>query len=141
MRLRSPRERSVQTLCYEAGGLLLPVPLYLFYSGQETGAGALLMLALSGAVMIWSPAHNTIFDWADLRLSGRVASDRPQAWRVVHAISHEVTTVVVTLPILIWMGGHGLREALLLDLGLTLLYALYAYGFHLVYDRLRPVPD
>jgi uncharacterized membrane protein len=71
--------------------------------------------------------------------SGRVASDRPQKWRVVHAVSHEATTVVVTLPILVWLGGHGWGEALLLDLGLTVLYAVYAYGFHLVYDRLRPV--
>jgi uncharacterized membrane protein len=139
MRLRSPKERLIQTLCYEAGGLLLSVPLYLIYSGHETGEGALLMLALSIAVMVWSPIHNTVFDWIDLRLSGRVASDRPQKWRMVHAFSHEATTVVVTLPILVWMGGHALGEALLVDLGLTALYAVYAYGFHRVYDRLRPV--
>ncbi|MCU0828933.1 MAG: PACE efflux transporter [Tabrizicola sp.] len=139
MHLRSPRERLLQTLCYEAGGLLLSIPLYLLYSGSGTGEGALLMLALSVAVMIWSPIHNTVFDWADLRLSGRVASDRPQRWRVVHAVTHEATTVVVTLPILVWLGGHGWGEALLIDLGLTVLYAVYAYGFHLAYDRWRPV--
>lgn len=139
MRLRSPRERLIQTLCYEAGGLVLSIPLYLIYSGQGAGAGALVMLALSVAVMLWSPLHNTAFDWADLRLSGRVASDRSQKWRVVHAVSHEATTLVVTLPILVWLGGHGPGEALLVDLGLTGLYAVYAYGFHLVYDRLRPV--
>jgi uncharacterized membrane protein len=139
MRLRSPRERLIQTLCYEAGGLMLSVPLYLLYSGHEAGDGAMLMLALSAAVMLWSPLHNTIFDWTDLRLSGRVASDRPQGWRIVHAISHEATTVIVTLPIIVWLGGHGWGEALLLDMGLTLLYAVYAYGFHLLYDRIRPV--
>jgi uncharacterized membrane protein len=139
MRLRSPRERFLQTLCYEAGGLLLSVPLYLLYSGHAAGEGARLMLALSLAVMIWSPIHNTVFDWLDLRLSGRVASDRPQKWRVVHAMSHEATTVVLTLPILVWLGGHGWREALVIDLGLTGFYAGYAYGFHLIYDRLRPV--
>jgi uncharacterized membrane protein len=139
MSLRSPRERLIQTIAYEAGGLCLAVPLVVLFGGGTTGEAFSLMLALSAAVLIWSPIHNSVFDWLDFRLSGRLASDRPQRWRLVHAASHEVTTVVVTLPILIWLGGLDLWAALLADLGLTLLYAVYAYVFHLVYDRLRPV--
>mgnify|MGYP001765785053 CR=1 FL=1 len=139
MSLRSPRERLFQSLAYETGGLCLSVPLYLMWTQGEAGTGALLMAALSLAVLAWSPLHNTAFDWADLRLSGRLASDRPQAWRLVHAVSHEASTVVVTLPILVFLGGHGWTEALVVDLGLTLVYAGYAYAFHLAYDRLRPV--
>lgn len=30
-------------------------------------------------------------------------------------------------------------DGLILNLGLTLLYAIYSYGFHLLYDRLRSV--
>ena len=139
MTLRSPRERLIQTIAYEVGGLCLSVPLVAGLGHGTTREAFFLMLALSAAVLVWSPLHNTVFDWADLRLSGRVASDRPQRWRLVHAASHEATTVVVTLPILIWLGGLGLWAALLADLGLTLLYAAYAYVFHLVYDWLRPV--
>lgn len=139
MTLRSPRERLIQTISYEVGGLCLSVPLVAVLGGGTTGEAFWLMLALSAAVLVWSPIHNTVFDWLDLRLSGRLASDRPQRWRLVHAASHEATTVVVTLPILIWLGGFGFWEALLADLGLTLLYAAYAYVFHLAYDRLRPV--
>lgn len=139
MSLRSPKERMIQTLAYEAGGLCLSVPLVGLFGVGTTGEAFTLMLALSVAVMVWSPIHNTLFDWADLRLSGRLASDRPQGWRLVHAASHEATTVIVTLPILVWLGDLGFWTALLADLGLTLLYAAYAYVFHLVYDRLRPV--
>ncbi len=139
MTLRSPRERLIQTVSYEIGGLCLSVPLVVLFGGGTAGEAFWLMLALAAAVLIWSPIHNTVFDWLDLRLSGRLASDRPQRWRLVHAISHEATTVVVTLPILIWLGGFGIWEALLADLGLTLLYAAYAYVFHIVYDWLRPV--
>jgi uncharacterized membrane protein len=46
---------------------------------------------------------------------------------------------VVTLPIMLWLGGFSLREALLATAGLTAVYTAYAYAFHLVYDRLRPV--
>jgi uncharacterized membrane protein len=58
---------------------------------------------------------------------------------VVHAISHEATTLVVTLPILMGLGGLTFWTALVVDLGLTLLYTGYAYVFHNVYDRLRPM--
>jgi uncharacterized membrane protein len=139
MTLRSPRERLIQTISYEIGGLCLSIPLVALFGGGTTGEAFWLMLALSVAVLVWSPIHNTVFDWLDLRLSGRLASDRPQRWRLVHAVSHEATTVVVTLPILIWLGGFGFWTALLADLGLTALYAVYAYVFHLVYDWLRPV--
>jgi hypothetical protein len=94
MRLRGPGERLIQTLCHEAGD------------------GAVPMLALSGAVMIWSPLHNTVFAWSDLRQSGRVASDRLLRWRVVDAASHAGTTVVATLPVPVWLGGHGGRGPL-----------------------------
>ena len=139
MTLRSPRERLIQTLAYEVGGLCLSVPLFLLFGGGTAGEAFTLMLALSVAVLVWSPVHNSLFDLADFRLSGRLASDRPQRWRLVHAISHEATTLVVTLPILMGLGGLSFWAALLADLGLTLLYAAYAYVFHLVYDRLRPV--
>lgn len=139
MTLRSPRERAIQTIAYEVGGLCLSVPLFVLFGGGSAGEAFWVLLALSAAVLVWSPIHNTLFDWADLRLSGRLASDRPQGWRLVHAASHEATTVVVTLPILMGLGGLGLWAALLADLGLTLLYAGYAYVFHLIYDRLRPV--
>lgn len=139
MVLRSPRERVIQTIAYEVGGLCLSVPLVAIFGHGTTGEAFALMLALAGAVLIWSPIHNTIFDWADFRLSGRLASDRPQRWRVVHAISHEATTVVVTLPILMALGGLSFWTAVLADLGLTALYAVYAYVFHIFYDRLRPM--
>jgi uncharacterized membrane protein len=89
--------------------------------------------------MLWSPLHNAAFDRAELRLAGRVASDRPPRWRLAHAASHELTSTVFTAPIVMGTGGHGLGEALAVNLGLTLLYTGYAYAFHLGYDRLRPV--
>lgn len=139
MTLRSPRERFFQTLAFEIGGLVLVVPMYVLVTGDSARDGFLLMVTLSAAVMIWSPLHNAVFDWADLRFAGRLASERPHGWRVVHAVSHEVTVVAVTLPILIFLGGFELSHALAANLGMTAVYTVYAYGFHLVYDRLRPV--
>jgi len=139
MALRSARERACQTLAYEIGGLAIAAPLYSLIFGSGAGEGFALVAALALAVMIWSPIHNTVFDWIEWRMTGRVASDRPHRWRVVHAITHEATSLVVTVPVILWLTDHGIVGALLVDLGLTLFYAGYAYVFHLAYDRLRPV--
>lgn len=137
--LRSPAERIRQTLCFEIVGLAFVTPLFLAITGAKVSEGTILMVAISVAVMFWSPIHNAAFDIFDLHFYRRVASSRPPFARVIHAISHEVTAAVVSLPILMWLGGLPLRDAMVANVLLTLFYTAYAFVFHLVFDRLRPV--
>ncbi len=139
MSLRTFRERILQTIAFEAGGIALVGPAYALAFGVSAPETLTIVLALSLAAMVWSPMHNAAFDGLDLRLTGRVASDRPQKLRLIHALSHEVTVMVVTLPLLMALGGHSFATALLVDIGFSLAYAAYAYVFHMVYDRWRPV--
>jgi uncharacterized membrane protein len=139
MPLRSARERIIQTISFEIGGVLIAAPLYALLFGADAAESLGLMVALSVAVMVWAGLHNTAFDWLDWRLTGRLASDRRHRWRVVHALSQEVTSVLVTTPLIMVVGGFGFWPALALDIGLTLFYAGYAYLFHLAFDWLRPV--
>jgi uncharacterized membrane protein len=137
---RSGLERMLQALVFEAGGLLIAVPLYEAVFSRATSEAMTLMVTLSLAVLIWTPLHNIAFDRIEHRLTGRSASDRPHALRCLHAISHEVSPIMVTLPLILWVGQHSLSDALALNLGLTLFYVGYAYVFYLIYDRLRPLP-
>ena len=139
MALRSLRERTIQTLSYEAGGFLLAMPLYALIVGHDASSSTLVVVAVAIACGIWSPIHNTAFDWVEWRITGRVASDRPHRMRFLHAASHEVTSIVVTTPIIMIAGGHSFLHALMVDIGLTLLYSAYAYFFHIIYDWMRPV--
>ena len=139
MPMRSMRERVIQTLSFEAGGMLLAVPLYAFFLGESGSESASLIACLSLAAMIWSPIHNCLFDLLDLKLSGRCASSRPHLLRLVHAASHEFTSCLVTVPIIMAISSFGFWQALAVDVGLTLLYTAYAYLFHIVFDRFRPV--
>lgn len=139
MALRTARERFYQTLAYEAGGLAVAAPLYGYVFGREASESFALIMTLSLVVMFWGPVHNTIFDLVEFDRTGRVASDRPQGLRALHALCLEITAAAVTLPIVMAMGGHGFWQALSIDIGLTLFYAAYAYFFHIAYDRLRPV--
>lgn len=139
MALRSARERLLQAATFELGGLVMVAPVY----GLVMGAGAVESVALVATVAVaaavWSPLHNHLFDAAEWRLARRVASDRPARLRMVHAASHEVTTTVVTLPVIMLVGGHGFWAALAIDLAMTAFYAAYTYVFHIAWDRWRPV--
>lgn len=129
----------IQTLAYEGIGLALAVPIYATAFGSGASESAALLGLMVLIVLVWAPLHNTAFDWADWRLSGRSACARPHRLRLVHAFSYEISCMVFTLPLFIWLGGLSLRQALMADIGFTLFYVGYAYVFHLAYDRLRPV--
>jgi len=137
--IRSLRERIVQTLAFEAGGLLLITPLYGWVAGAQLRESLALLMAVSVVVMAWSAVFNTAFDTAEHHLTGRVASDRPARWRTVHALAHEASAVLVSCPVIYALTPLDWWGALLADLGLTLAYAAYAFLFHLAFDRWRPV--
>jgi uncharacterized membrane protein len=137
--LRNARERVLQTLWFEAGGLLLVTPLVAWVTGAHTGESLLLLVVLSVAVMVWATIYNTVFDRVEARLAGRVASARPHRLRVLHALGLEVSSVLATWPIIVAMTGLGWWQALAMDIALSAVYAAYGYFYHWLFDRLRPV--
>lgn len=138
-RLRSRVERVVQTLWFEAVGLILVTPLFALASGERMGASLLVLAALSATVMAWSAVYNSLVDRIEQRVSGRIASNRPHHWRVLHALGFEVSAVAFTWPLVVTLTSLSWEDALKAEVGLTLAYAAYGYVFHLVFDRLRPV--
>jgi uncharacterized membrane protein len=132
-------ERAIQTLCYEAGGLLVVGPIWKFATGDSATESAFLLICLSVAVMIWMAAYNSIFDVVEYRLTGLVASVRPHRWRIVHALGLEVSAMIVTWPLIMLITDLTWLEAIAAEIGLTVAYAVYSYFYHLCFDRLRPV--
>ena len=137
--LRSPRERILQVLCYEAGALAVMAPLFSLAAGENMAGSFLLMAALSVLAMGWACAFNTVYDWVEQRWTGRLASDRPHRWRLVHALAFEASQVVVSCPMIYWFTDLSWLESLAADLALTGAYTVYGYLFHWVFDRVRPV--
>jgi uncharacterized membrane protein len=139
MALRNFSERCFQSLIFQLGGIALVTPIYAVLMQSGAGTSGAVVAAVALACLIWSPFHNTVFDWMEWHMVRRVASDRPQGLRMVHAASHEVTSIMVSTPVLMLFGGLGIVQALLVDLGLTAFYTGYAYVFNVIYDRWRPV--
>ncbi|UWR01837.1 PACE efflux transporter [Ruegeria conchae] len=139
MTLRSVKERVIQTSSFELVGIFFVSPIYAQLAGSSMVHGFATIAVLSIAVMVWSPIFNTFFDVIDRHFTNRLACKRPHRLRVLHATLHEVTAILITCPLLMWIGGHTLSAALAFNLGLTLTYSIYTYFFHMIYDRLRPV--
>jgi uncharacterized membrane protein len=137
--IRSRRERLIQTLWFEALGVVIVSPLFAHFAGPSLGKSIIVLTALSVTMMCWSALYNTTFDLIEVRCTGRVASDRPHVLRVLHTIGNEVTALIVTWPMMVALTPLGWLHALGAEIGLTLVYALYGYLFHLGFDRLRPV--
>jgi uncharacterized membrane protein len=137
--IRSRRERLIQTLWFEALGIVIVSPLFAHFAGPSMGESLIVLTALSAAMMCWSALYNTAFDLIEVRCTGRVASDRPHGLRVLHTIGNEVTALIVTWPLMVALTPLAWLQALAAEIGLTLAYALYGYLFHLGFDRLRPV--
>jgi uncharacterized membrane protein/S-adenosylmethionine/arginine decarboxylase-like enzyme len=133
MVLRSVRERILQTLLYEVGGLAVVLPLYAIATGHSAAESLAMLIAVSIACLLWSGIHNTLFDVVEQTACG------PQSMRLVHAFSHELTSIIVTTPVIMIVGGIGFIDALLIDIGLTIAYTAYAYFFHMTFDFFRPM--
>lgn len=137
--VRSRRERLFQTLWFEALGIVIVSPVFAHFAGPSLGKSIIVLTALSVTMMCWSALYNTVFDVVEVRCTGRVASDRPHCVRVLHTIGNEVTALLVTWPMMVALTPLDWLQALAAEIGLTLVYALYGYLFHLGFDHLRPV--
>ncbi len=139
MGIRNFRERVYQAVSCEIGGILVAAPLYALVADAGAQESITLIVAVSVVATVWVLIHNAIFDVVEWRIAQRTASERPQAWRVVHACSLEATLMILTVPVVMVMGGHSFVDAVMLDIGLTFVYLIYAYLFHMAYDWARPV--
>lgn len=139
--LRSPRERALQTLLFEATGLALMTPLFAWATGNGVERSLGTMAALSLAAGLWAALYNSGFDRLERQLTGRLASQRPHRLRLLHCLGFECSAVALTAPLLHGIAGLQGFEVLAANAGLTLAYAAYGYGFHLAYDRLRPMAE
>lgn len=137
--IRATKERVIQTVAYEIGGLLVVIPAYSLYYKAGVSESLTLFIAISILVMIWTGVHNTLFDLMEWRVCQRVASDRTVRYRIIHMLSLELTSTIICVPLILIMTDLHLLEAVILDLVLTFVYLIYGMVFHYIYDYLRPI--
>lgn len=139
MDIRSVPERVLQTAWFELIGVLAFTPLIALTLGESLWESAGLLIALSVTAVITTGFFNHFFDVIEFKNTKRLASDRPQRLRILHAILLESIIAIATTPIIKFVLNISWLDALVADIGLLILYAGYGYVFHIIYDHFRPV--
>lgn len=132
----SQAERIFQAILYEILAILLSFGLIHFFpSDQPPPSGRVLLVfaGISVIAMLWSYVYNLVFD--KIFTGEKLA--RPLSLRVLHIVVFELGLLCVTLPMLMWLLQIGIWQALMMDIGLTLLIMGYGVVFYWMYDWVR----
>lgn len=126
--MRSWGERLLHMTLFEAGGLVMVVPLASWLSGHGLGQIGLLAVALATFAMLWNLVWNRQFDrWVPTR-------KRSVMQRIAQALGFEMGLLVMTLPVVAWWLNISIVEAFWLDLGFMLFFLFYALAFNTLFD-------
>ena len=128
---KSLSERVLHALLFEGLAVLLFSPLV---SGKSLAHSGALTLMMSFVAVLWNMAFSAGFE----------ALERSRGWRrtlrlrLAHACLFEVGLIAALVPMIAWWMQVDLLQALLLDIGLVLLFLPYTLMFNWLYDRYRP---
>ena len=141
MKMRTGADRLRHTLGFEVVGLLISIPLFSLFTGQPADHLGPLAIGLSLLATGWNYLYNLMVDHWMLRRLGRLGRlEKRLPERVLHALLFELGFMLVALPLTALWLGISLWQALWLDIGFSLFYVVYAFGYNLAYDRLFPLP-
>ena len=138
MKMRTGTDRLRHTLGFEGLGLMISVPLFSLLTGQPVDHLGPLAIGLSLLATGWNYLYNLMVDHWMLRRLGRL--EKRLIERVLHALLFELGLLLEVLPLTALWLGISLWQALWLDIGFSLFFVLYAFGYNLAYDRLFPLP-
>jgi uncharacterized membrane protein len=131
------RRKLVHATLYEAIAIGL-LTLGMTLSGQasaETGLTASLLM--SGLAMLWNMVFNTAFEAWERRQTSML---RTWQRRLAHALGFEGGLMLLTVPVIMWMLGLGLWEAILADAALMVFFLFYTYAYNWAFDRVFGLP-
>jgi uncharacterized membrane protein len=99
--------------------------------------GLSLSLAMSVLAMLWNMAFNALFEAWERR---QVSSERTWQRRTLHALGFELGLMVLTVPVIMWVLGLSLWQAIVADAALMVFFLFYTYAFNWAFDRVFGLP-
>jgi uncharacterized membrane protein len=130
---RSLYERIFQVLLFEGLAISIFSPVLSWIVDKPLGDAAALTVAISVIAMVWGFAFNSFFGILISYTSGKV-----KQWkRVIHALGFETGLVLIAVPLSARWLQMTFVQALLMDLGLLLVFLPYTFCFYWAYDSLR----
>lgn len=130
---KSLKERALHALLFEIIGVVLFAPLLAWIMGHSLSRMGAMTVMISTAAMLWNMLFNALFD----RMRERYRLRLSLGLRLLHALAFEGGLILVIVPLAAWWLSISLLDAILLDIGLLLLFLPYTLGFNWLYDTLR----
>lgn len=131
------RRKIVYVTLFETFALLISSTGLAAGSSSSLPHASVAAVASSVIAVVWNLAYNTAFERWEARQTVRGRSFKRRA---AHAIGFELGFIVTLVPLFVWWLGIGWWHALVLDLGLSLFFLVYTFGFNLGFDKVFGLP-
>lgn len=123
---------------YEILSVLFTVLVLNGALGHSGGQATLTAVLLSTTATIWNYVWNTLFERAERRFGW---TGRGALVRLGHAFGYEGGVLVFTIPLVAFMLGVTLLEALMIEASLLVFFLVFTYVYSWAFDKIVGLPE
>lgn len=129
----SVKERIFHSFLFEMGAIAVATVLVMNFSTADTHSALGVSVIMAVMAMLWNFVFNLGFD----KIFTAPRESRGFGLRLFHTVSFEVGLLVFTIPVIAYMLDLSWWQALIADIGITIVITIYALIFNWVYDNVR----
>ncbi|THA18111.1 PACE efflux transporter [Rodentibacter pneumotropicus] len=127
------KERILHSVLFEIGAVGVST-IAVLWNSPEKGSDALgVGILMSLVAMVWNLVFNSIFD----KIFTASRETRGLSIRILHTVMFECGLLIATVPMIAYFLQLTLWQALVVDIGLSILIMIYALIFNWIYDNIR----
>ena len=129
--------RIVYVAGYEGLSVLFTVVVLSVLLGHGGGQSTVTAILVSTTATLWNYLWNTIFEAAERRVGSHRRGFRARA---IHAIGYEGGVLLFTIPLVAFLLGVSLLEALAIEGGLLVFFLVFTVIYTWIFDRVFGLP-
>lgn len=132
------KRRVIQAISYEIILLSLFIPIVTLVFKQAIMDSAALGMSLTILALLWNMIFNYGFEKWEVRQGWYT---RGLKQRLLHALGFEGGLLVLGVPVIAYFLEISLLEAIIADIGFTIVIMVYTFIFQWAFDRLFGEPE
>ena len=130
--------RVLQAIFYEMGAIAITTPIIKFTFDTPTSSSIGLAVVMSTIALAWNYVFNAIFE----RWESRQTVKGRSIWRrLAHGVGFEGGLVTMLVPLMAYWLNISLLNAFYAELGILLVFFIYAVAFTWVFDKIFGLPE
>lgn len=130
--------RIIQAILYEIGAIALTSPIIGFAFDASASSALGLAAIMSTIALAWNYVFNAIFERWESR---QIVKGRSIWRRLAHGIGFEGGLVMMLVPLMAFWLNISFIDAFIAELGLLLMFFVYAILFTWAFDKIFGLPE